>query len=109
MMRGHGVMLLWIMCIYSLTHSLISLSTTTAHADDDEDEAAPIKKKKKKKAKKAVAAKPREEVVKNVDLSTAILGGSSARNSMQVRRLLRAFGASNHGIDYLEFHWEDVH
>lgn len=85
----------------------------TAHADDDEDEAAKPIKKKKKKTKKVVAAKPREEVVKNVDLSTAILGGSSARNSMQVRILMLYFSevASSppcEAIMGLKFDWTSI-
>lgn len=50
----------------------------------EEEEVEPLKKapKKKKKKKKAVEAAPVEE--KKADLSMAILGGSSDRNSMQV-------------------------
>lgn len=56
---------------------------STAHAEDDDEESKPAKKKKKaSKKKKISAAAPAKE--KDVDLSTAILGGSSSRNSMEV-------------------------
>jgi transitional endoplasmic reticulum ATPase len=56
----------------------------SAHADDDEEVKKPAKKKNKKK-KAAAAAKPKKTASKEKeDLSTAILGGSSSRNSMEV-------------------------
>jgi hypothetical protein len=63
--------------------------TNSVHADEDEEE-APMKKKhtKKKKKKKAAPEKITEakkmDDQSNQDLSTAILGGSRSRNSMQV-------------------------
>jgi hypothetical protein len=61
-----------------------------AHAEDDDEESKPAKKKKKaSKKKKISAAAPAKE--KDVDLSTAILGGSSSRNSMEVSLFSRFF------------------
>mmetsp|Transcript_71288 Transcript_71288/g.206396 ORF Transcript_71288/g.206396 Transcript_71288/m.206396 type:complete len:897 (+) Transcript_71288:140-2830(+) len=53
-------------------------------AVEEEEDVKPAKKssKKKKKKKKAAEAAPKDD--KPADLSMAILGGSSARNSMQV-------------------------
>jgi len=56
---------------------------STAHAGGDED--TPTKKKKKKKKKKNVEDSTKKSISsKDADLSMAILGGSSSRNSMQV-------------------------
>ena len=85
-------------------HSHLTTTTTTppldslsAHADDDDEDQLekPLKDKKKKKKKKsstdapAAAAKSKNKdtdtlATKPQDLSQAILGGSSSRNSMKV-------------------------
>jgi len=66
--------------------STIPRGGSTAHADDEEEiKPKSTKKKKKKKsttAKKTKQSKP--EPKKEEDLATAILGGSSSRNSMTV-------------------------
>jgi len=71
---------------WSLAATAIPRGGSTAHVDGDDVEASK-KPTKKKKKKKKVAAKPKPAAAKQPtqeDLSTAILGGSSARNSMQV-------------------------
>lgn len=76
-----------------LAHNNASHIQPLAHADD---EVKKVSKKKKKKKKSASAdAKPKAKATtkkdKETDLSMAILGGSNARNSMQVCSMFIGF------------------
>lgn len=58
---------------------------SVAFADDEEEEEKPKPKKKKKKTTKKKKETSAKAADPDQNLATAILGGSSSRNSLEVR------------------------
>ena len=84
MRATHPVSLVWM-------PSRVYIYTAAVNDEDEDAEPQVVKKKKKKKKKSttnakkpAAASSSSAKKEKEQDLSTAILGGSSSRNSMQV-------------------------